>query len=372
MTGASAAAGWTGIDSAASEAGAVDRRQPRQSVPDAPDAAGCCRHRRVRQQAVGPRRRARPEPDGDGRRGDSQPVSPVRPHQRVQSGDGRTLRADGRRLRRQVRRPAVLRGHRRKPRRGRQRGASAGRRRRASPTPTSSAKDGCPDRDRERGSRPHGGRTTISSRSGSSIRICRRSTTPSSRPPGNFPATGRLSLLGLRSREITSITPDEETDGRAEIRSRNDLITATLVSPLARALSTSIIAWSRNTDLIDIEDELESSSESAPLTRISSPGSCRLTTCRCARRSGFRQSAATGWRLERSGIGCGRMWRSRPATTSIPSGCSAAAPCGWEACFRSTSIIRGAPRGAARGSRIASSCRRPSRWFPGCGGTGAV
>ena len=43
-----------------------------------------------------------------------------------------------------------------------------------------------------------------------------------------LPGSRRLSLLGLRSREITSITPDDETDGRAEIRSRNDLLTATL------------------------------------------------------------------------------------------------------------------------------------------------
>ena len=72
-----------------------------------------------------------------------------------------------------------------------------------------------------------------------------------------LPGNRRLSLLGLRSREITSITPDDETDGRAEIRSRNDLLTATLVSPLARATSTSIVAWSRNTDLIDIRDDEE-------------------------------------------------------------------------------------------------------------------
>src|SRR6185503_10310219 len=70
-----------------------------------------------------------------------------------------------------------------------------------------------------------------------------------------LPGGRRLSLLGLRSREITSIQPDNETDGSAEIRSRNDLLTATLVSPLARASSTSIIAWSRNTDLIDIRDD---------------------------------------------------------------------------------------------------------------------
>jgi hypothetical protein len=72
-----------------------------------------------------------------------------------------------------------------------------------------------------------------------------------------LPGGRRLSLLGLRSREITSIKPDEDTDGRAEIRSRNDLLTATLVSPVARVLSTSIVAWSRNTDLIDILEDLE-------------------------------------------------------------------------------------------------------------------
>jgi hypothetical protein len=70
-----------------------------------------------------------------------------------------------------------------------------------------------------------------------------------------LPGSRRLSLLGLRSREMTSIKPDADTNGRAEIRSRNDLVTATLVSPLARASSTSIIAWSRNTDLMDIRDE---------------------------------------------------------------------------------------------------------------------
>jgi hypothetical protein len=74
-----------------------------------------------------------------------------------------------------------------------------------------------------------------------------------------LPGSRRLSLLGLRSRELTSIKPDDDTDGRAEIQSRNDLITATLVSPLARASSTSIVAWSRNTDLIDVRDDLEPS-----------------------------------------------------------------------------------------------------------------
>jgi hypothetical protein len=74
-----------------------------------------------------------------------------------------------------------------------------------------------------------------------------------------LPGSRRLSVLGLRSREITSIKPDNDTDGRAEIRSRNDLLTATLVSPLVRASSTSILAWSRNTDLIDIRGDREAS-----------------------------------------------------------------------------------------------------------------
>jgi hypothetical protein len=67
-----------------------------------------------------------------------------------------------------------------------------------------------------------------------------------------LPGGRRLSLLGLRSREVTSITPETPTDGRAEISSRNDLITATLTSPLAGASSTSIVAFSRNSDVIDI------------------------------------------------------------------------------------------------------------------------
>ncbi len=77
-----------------------------------------------------------------------------------------------------------------------------------------------------------------------------------------LPGGRRLSVLGLRSREITSIQPENAGDGGAEIRSRNDLITATLVSPLARASSTSIIAWSRNTDLIDIRDDANAPSRS--------------------------------------------------------------------------------------------------------------
>jgi hypothetical protein len=79
-----------------------------------------------------------------------------------------------------------------------------------------------------------------------------------------LPGNRRLSLLGLRSREITSITPETDTEGHAEIQSRNDLITATLASPLGRASSTSIVAWSRNTDLIDIVGDRETSSAPEP------------------------------------------------------------------------------------------------------------
>jgi outer membrane receptor for ferrienterochelin and colicin len=77
-----------------------------------------------------------------------------------------------------------------------------------------------------------------------------------------LPGDRRLSLLGLRSRETTNITPDAETDGGAQILSRNDLAAATLVSPLGRASSTSIVAWSRNTDLIDVQDETDESPSS--------------------------------------------------------------------------------------------------------------
>ena len=76
-----------------------------------------------------------------------------------------------------------------------------------------------------------------------------------------LPGGRRLSLLGLRSRETTNILPDaeEDVDGSAKIHSRNDLAAATLVSPLGRALSTSLVAWSRNTDLIDFREEPSSS-----------------------------------------------------------------------------------------------------------------
>src|SRR5262245_24218071 len=78
-----------------------------------------------------------------------------------------------------------------------------------------------------------------------------------------LPGNRRLSLLGLRSRELTRITPETDADGRAVIQSRNDLIAATLLSPLARGSCSSIIAWSRNTDLIDILDEETASAPGA-------------------------------------------------------------------------------------------------------------
>ena len=68
-----------------------------QHVPRAADAARRGGHRRVRQPALRARRRAGREPHDHGRRRDPQPLSPVRPHQRVQPGDGRALRALGRR-----------------------------------------------------------------------------------------------------------------------------------------------------------------------------------------------------------------------------------------------------------------------------------
>jgi hypothetical protein len=61
-----------------------------------------------------------------------------------------------------------------------------------------------------------------------------------------LPGGRRLSLLGLRSRELTSITPDGDSNGRAEIQSRNDLFATTLVSPQrAASLRSGLV---RNTD----------------------------------------------------------------------------------------------------------------------------
>ena len=67
-----------------------------------------------------------------------------------------------------------------------------------------------------------------------------------------LPGDRRISMLGLRSRETTNITPDAEEDveGSAKIFSRNNLAAATLVSPIGRASSTTIVSFSRNTDLI--------------------------------------------------------------------------------------------------------------------------
>jgi len=75
-----------------------------------------------------------------------------------------------------------------------------------------------------------------------------------------LPGGRRLSVLGLRSREVTSITPETEGDGRAEIRSLNDLVSTTFAAPLGRTFSTAIVAWSRNTDLIDIQGDDDTSS----------------------------------------------------------------------------------------------------------------
>jgi outer membrane receptor for ferrienterochelin and colicin len=81
-----------------------------------------------------------------------------------------------------------------------------------------------------------------------------------------LPGGRRLSLLGLRSRETTDITPEADADdeGSAKILSRNDLAAATLVSPIGRASSTSIVSFSRNTDLIDVREDEESAGSDEP------------------------------------------------------------------------------------------------------------
>ena len=363
--------GRSGGDSAAPEAGALDRRQPRQSVPHAADAAGRCRHRRVRQQAVGPRRRAGPEPDADGRRGDSQPVSPVRPDERVQSGDGRTLRAAGGRLRRQVRRPAVVRGPRREPGRGRQpalqrivvgehhRREHHRRRTAARSGAGNVARDGAPHVLRSRrGAVRRSGSAVVQRRADQDRVAASRQPSPVAARPAQ-PRGHQHHSRRRRGRTRRDPIAQRSDHGDAGVSSG-----ARLVHQHRR-----LVAEHRSHRH---PGRRETSSAPGVGARISSRASCRSTTCRCARRSGFRHSAAIGWRPEPSGIVCRRMSRSRPSTIAIRSGCSAAARCGWAACFPSGSTTRGAPRAAAPGSRIACSCRRRSRWFPGCGGTGAA
>ena len=153
-----------------------------------------------------------------------------------------------------------------------------------------------------------------------------------------LPGSRRLSLLGLRSREITSIKPDDDTDGRAEIRSRNDLVTATLVSPLARASSTSIVAWSRNTDLIDIRDDRETSAApgSEPRSVHASAVDRRPVAARGDPPSGTRPPPAGG----RNGVA------------------SAADACGVHDLRRSRSVRAVSRRRRVAGRRV-SGARRP-------------
>ena len=90
-------------------------RGARQHLPRHPDPARRSGHGRAGQPHLRARRLARREPDHHGRRRDPQPVPAVRPHQRVQSGDGRALRLLGRRLRGQPRRSPVVAPRRREP-----------------------------------------------------------------------------------------------------------------------------------------------------------------------------------------------------------------------------------------------------------------
>ena len=82
-----------------------------------PDPARRGGHRGVRQPPRGPRRVARSEPHGDGRRRNPRPVSPVRADQRLQSRNHSALRIGHWRLQRQVRRSAVVAAGGREPRR---------------------------------------------------------------------------------------------------------------------------------------------------------------------------------------------------------------------------------------------------------------
>jgi hypothetical protein len=186
-----------------------------------------------------------------------------------------------------------------------------------------------------------------------------------------LPGNRRLSLLGLRSRELTSITPETDTDGRAQIQSRNDLITATLVTPPARASSTSTIAWSRNTDLIDIVGDRETSaapgSERDQFTRQLSIDNLSLREeLRLPALGRHRLEAGTEWHRLQTHVAF-RTFDDRDPFGLFRGGAVWLGGVFPERLDHSRSTTRG-----GHGSRIAFSCRRRSRWFPVCGGTGAV
>ena len=189
-----------------------------------------------------------------------------------------------------------------------------------------------------------------------------------------LPGSRRLSLLGLRSRETHQHHAGRPTltDAR-EIQSRNDLVTATLVSPLARASSTSIIAWSRNTDLIDIRGRQRDLGGARRRSR--DQFTRQLSIDDLSLREEIRLPALGRHRLE-----AGTEWhrlRTHVAFTTFddrdPFGLFRGGAVWLGGVFPgAASTTRGAPRAAAPGSRIACSCRRRSRWFPACDGTGAA
>lgn len=82
--------------------GAAHPRLARQRVPHPPDAAWRVGRRRSGQPPVCPRRCAGSEPDGDGRRRDSRPISTVRPDERLQPRNDRPLRTGHGWLQREV------------------------------------------------------------------------------------------------------------------------------------------------------------------------------------------------------------------------------------------------------------------------------
>jgi hypothetical protein len=184
-----------------------------------------------------------------------------------------------------------------------------------------------------------------------------------------LPGNRRLSLLGLRSRELTSITPETDADGHAEIQSRNDLVAATLVSPLASASSTSIIAWSRNVDSIDILDDQPTSSTSTrdQFTR-------QLAIDDLSLREEIRLPALGRHRLE-----VGTEWHRLQTHVAFrtfddrdPFGLFRGGAVWLGGVFPERIDHSRSTTAAAHGSRTASSCRRRPRWFRGCGGIGAV
>ena len=227
------------------------RRRPRQHLPRHPDPARRGGHRRARQPHLRARRIARREPHHHGRRRDPQPLPAVRPHQRVQPGDGRALRVLGGRLRRQPRRPPLVAAGggepRRRPTSERLAGSSSRQPHRRQRDPRRAS---CPS-GRGRGSSPRAAPTTTSWPSASWTRTCPRSATCSSRRPGSR-ATARSSrspaCAAARTATATSTgdVPGEKGDFLLGVR--NDLASAGLRGARsAAALRARSLAWYDNT-----------------------------------------------------------------------------------------------------------------------------